>query len=99
MLNLMLDESTILGYGKIEIKKIDLDKGEAIVHVKKSAFGETYKRLYGSSDEPVCNFLAGLVGGVGKELSGKDVVAEETKCIAKGDRYCEFVIEPKEKTD
>ena len=37
-------------------------------------------------------FIRGLIAGIIEESLGKSVEVRETKCIAKGDPYCEFVV-------
>jgi predicted hydrocarbon binding protein len=47
---------------------------------------------YGSSDKPVCFFIAGYIGGFLSEMLGADVDANEVSCKAKGDKHCLFKI-------
>ena len=42
---------------------------------------------------PRSHFMRGLLAGVVKAMTGVEVMARETRCIAKGDPYCEFVVE------
>ena len=42
--------------------------------------------------KPFSHWLRGLLAGFGTRFFGKKVSVIETKCIAKGDPYCEFVI-------
>jgi predicted hydrocarbon binding protein len=42
---------------------------------------------------PICNFEAGLVGGIVKVFVGRDVRAVETRCNAVGDRTCGIDVE------
>ncbi|HIH98147.1 MAG TPA: hypothetical protein HA346_03970 [Thermoplasmata archaeon] len=44
------------------------------------------------SIEPVCHYMAGLMAGIYAAYIGKPCESKETKCVAKGDEYCEFVI-------
>jgi len=37
-------------------------------------------------------FIRGLIAGIIGELLGKNVEVKETKCIARGDPYCEFIV-------
>ncbi len=43
--------------------------------------------------KPSCHFERGVMTGIIKGYLGKDVVVRETKCIAVGDPYCEFITE------
>lgn len=43
-------------------------------------------------NKPNSQFFRGYISGVASILFEKEMVAEEAKCIAKGDDYCEFII-------
>ena len=43
----------------------------------------------GTRDRPVSHLIRGA-------LAGREFRVREVKCIAKGDEYCEFIIEPVE---
>ncbi|MCS7365815.1 MAG: 4-vinyl reductase, partial [archaeon GB-1867-035] len=43
-------------------------------------------------NKPNSQFFRGYLSGVASILWEKEMVAEEVKCIAKGDDYCEFII-------
>lgn len=47
--------------------------------------------------KPNSQFFRGFISGVASTLLEKDMIAEEVKCIAKGDEYCEFIIKEREK--
>lgn len=40
-----------------------------------------------------CSLLEGWVGGAYTVVSGKNATVRQTKCITRGDEYCEFVFE------
>jgi len=40
-----------------------------------------------------CSLLEGWVGGAFAIISGKNATVKQTKCITRGDEYCEFVFE------
>ena len=48
----------------------------------------------GKRDRPMSHLVRGGLAGVFKEAYGRDFRVREVKCIAKGDEYCEFIIEP-----
>ena len=50
----------------------------------------------GKRDRPTSHLIRGALAGVFKEAYGREFKVREVKCIAKGDEYCEFVIEPVE---
>jgi uncharacterized protein len=43
---------------------------------------------------PACAFDSGLLEGVFSNYYGQEVEAEETKCYAQGDDFCQFIIKP-----
>ena len=47
----------------------------------------------GKRDRPMSHLIRGGLAGVFKEAYGRDFRVREVKCIAKGDEYCEFVVE------
>ena len=65
------------------------------MHLTKSRFAE----VYGPSKEPIDDIVRGFIAGGASLLFSKDVEAVETKCISKGDRFCEIVVQSKEKFD
>lgn len=85
-----------LGLGILELVKEDPSKPLIILRVRFSPVAQTYLE-HEKSKDTVCAELAGSVaGGAGFVYPGIEAV--ETKCMAKGDRYCEFVLElPKRK--
>ena len=44
--------------------------------------------------KPACAFDSGLLEGIFSNYYGKKVEAEETKCYAQGDNFCQFVVKP-----
>jgi len=50
----------------------------------------------GKKDRPASHLIRGALVGVFKEAYGRKFKVREVKCVAKGDEYCEFIIEPME---
>ncbi|RLB47702.1 MAG: 4-vinyl reductase [Deltaproteobacteria bacterium] len=73
-----------LGIGFVVIDKVDLDAGEINMHLDEcvSCAGIT------GMSAPICNFEAGMVGGLIKTFVGRSVKAVETRCHAIGDKTC-----------
>lgn len=46
------------------------------------------------SPEPASHFVRGHLSGAMTALLGRPMKCEEAKCLARGDRYCEFVLTP-----
>jgi len=55
---------------------------------------EKNSTCYGTKtlQKPACYFKAGFLAGAVSTINGKKVPCVETKCYAKGDKYCEFQI-------
>ncbi|RLG49955.1 MAG: hypothetical protein DRO00_09390 [Thermoproteota archaeon] len=78
-----------IGWFKVKEINVDSDRQRGYIRIEQSFIVEEY----GPSDRPVCDFMAGYIAGVLSEAFGASFSCEETKCIAKGDPYCEFVFE------
>ncbi len=88
----------IVGYGKhsgflgnTDIVCFDTDNHHYIARIRNTFVAAYYRNNGIKAKEPVCHFIAGVVGGVVSELVGEEIVVRETKCEAMGDDYCEFV--------
>ena len=81
--------STESGWGQMRLNGGDLNKGDARIVVKGCFF--CANRAEGT--EPVCNMLAGVVGGLADEILGVTHRVVELKCLAKGDSVCEITVE------
>jgi len=84
------DASALLGWGRVEISLFDPERGRLLLTVKNSPLA----RAYGSSKKPVCHFLSGWIGGLGRTLLEREVLCEETSCAAQGQDHCEFELRP-----
>ncbi len=82
--------SRIWGFGIAKI--ITMDKNEIIVRLFNSGFAETYIEKGVKTSKPVCDAVRGYMMGWGNLFFGEECSTEETKCIAMGDEFCEFVI-------
>lgn len=76
------------GWGIIDIVRLNVEKGEAEIRVYQSFECETGK----DSETPYGHFTRGVIAGFLTSIFEKEVKAVETKCIAKGDPYCEYTI-------
>ncbi len=77
-----------LGWGAVKETEIDVKKGKAKLRIYQSFECELAK----NAKKPYSQFYRGAIAGVFTRFFGKDVNVQETKCIAMGDPYCEFVI-------
>ena len=77
-----------LGWGVIDKIKVDTKNGVAKLRIYQSFECELGK----SNGKPYSQFYRGAIAGLFTRFFGKEVKIQETKCIAKGDPYCEFTI-------
>lgn len=75
------------GWGRSEVISWRKQQSNIVLRVWNNAFAEK-----GSSKTPSCFFLKGFIEGILQELTSKCAKVEETRCISKGDEYCEFQI-------
>jgi signal transduction histidine kinase len=61
---------------------------------KNSYEAEVHLKEFGLSTEPVCHTLTGYGSGWCSEFFGTPLLEIETKCVACGDKYCEWEIRP-----
>ncbi len=77
-----------LGWGVADIVKVDKEMQVAIVRMYENFECE----LGRSSGKPYSHFYRGAIAGFFTKFFRKEAEVQETKCIAKGDPYCEFHI-------
>lgn len=83
----------VTGWGATAIKRCDVRKGELIVVLSNNPFvpprtEKEERRL----ESPLCHYFRGYWVGVASEVFESMVICTETKCMGKGDPYCEFEI-------
>ena len=83
------------GYGKLEFLELDGNKPYAKLKVTNSANAIGYEK----STKPVCHFIRGILAGAGTIIMETEMHCLETKCVAKGDEYCEFEVITKEELE
>ncbi len=91
-LNKMKSVFDIMGWGIFEYVKKEYDKNHHhfIVRLINNPISEHGKKMFGKKSK-VCNFLLGMHSAHIKIFFGIDVKFKETKCVTRGDQYCEFV--------
>lgn len=77
-----------LGWGIADKVKVDVEKGTAMLRTYLNFECE----LGENNGRPYSQFYRGAIAGIFTRFFGKDVKVTETRCIAKGDPYCEFVV-------
>lgn len=89
-----LNSMSVGGWGKIETVKVDLIKKDIAVF---RAYNSPFAKLLGITGKVSDPILAGFIGGGGSIIYNRSLECKETKCIAKGDMFCEFVVRPSKK--
>ena len=86
------------GWGDMKIEEIIPDR-KLIIRAYDSYEAEGYIEHYGKAESGKCYMLRGVAGAFMDLIYGLDYpegvftfIAEETSCIAKGDRFCEFIV-------
>ena len=79
------------GYGIFEVPLLtaltSTFTGEVVIRLKNSFFS----LCAGKTGQTECQIVAGMIGGAAPYLLGnKDFKCVETKCLSKGDSFCEF---------
>ncbi len=82
-------DAILSSYGWGRILEYEFKKDALIVRVEKLFECEVLKDKV---DKPASSFFRGLMEGFASKYFGSPVVVKETKCIAVGDPYCEFVV-------
>jgi len=75
------------GLGRIEIVDFNLEKSELQFRIWNNLFAEMYQ-----DDSTYCYCVEAYVSGVFEQLIGKPPVIRKTKCLGKGDPYCEWYL-------
>lgn len=79
------------GWGKVKI-----NKGKNLIRIQNSLISSYYAKHIGILEEPIDNMLRGMIAEIFEGTTKKEYEINETKCIAMGDKYCEFVIRERE---
>lgn len=82
----MMTMGAEIGWGSFQLLEYDLENRKLHIRVKNSAFAQAY----GDATEGVCHLISGVLSGLATVLFGRNCVASETECLAKGDRHCVF---------
>ena len=89
-------QGEMIGRGKFEWKLMDFDKG-MFISTGFSTTAVEYKRFFGMQKNPVDHYMRGAINGYVETVLGKKTFTAEKRCIAKGNKFCEFVTKPVEK--
>ena len=86
----VIDSSALMGWGRTQIIRFDMESSRFGLRIRNSPIAVAY----GSSTKPVCHFIAGWAAGVACAILGRDILCEETGCVAQGHEHCEFDLHP-----
>jgi predicted hydrocarbon binding protein len=92
-INLGIDIIELSGWGQLALEKIDYAEKTAVFRVVDS----TLARNYGISKESIDFMMCGLLAGGLSYILKEDLDCFEVKCLAKGDKFCSFLVGKKEK--
>ena len=84
----MLKQFSGWGYGHAEI----LELNKATLYTRLRVTNSANALGYEKSKKPVCHFVRGIFAGAATILMDRKMGCLETKCVAKGDPYCEFEV-------
>jgi len=90
-LEFMMSMGNQIGWGHFTLGECSLETKRLCVSVSNSPFAQAY----GRSDHGVCHLIRGVIAGMATVLFEGECKAEETSCVAKGDRECLFEVEGK----
>ena len=90
----MFELSSPLGWGTSELLKYDDKKTEGLFRTYDAPVGGSFK---GKFKYPAEHFWRAITAGTGISIFNKEIDVIETKCIAHGETYCEFIFMPAEK--
>jgi predicted hydrocarbon binding protein len=87
-----LDRGVKSGMGTFEVPMlaavISGFRGRILVRLKDSFFATSV----GTTGKCECHIVRGMIVGAARVVLHKSLTCEETKCLSKGDQYCEFVL-------
>jgi predicted hydrocarbon binding protein len=89
---LSMEHFEYMGWGKIRINKKELLKMATFDSMNVIVENCFIPKGVGKTGTRTCHLLRGIFVGALKVMRNKDYVCEETKCVAKGDSFCEFSI-------
>ncbi|HLC62316.1 MAG TPA: 4-vinyl reductase [Candidatus Nanoarchaeia archaeon] len=92
----MFELSSPLGWGKSELIKYDEVNGEGIFRTFDAPVGVSLK---GNLKFFAEHLWRGITAGTASTILKREIDVIETKCIAQGADYCEFIFMPSEKAE
>ncbi|MEM3649598.1 MAG: ATPase domain-containing protein [Candidatus Jordarchaeaceae archaeon] len=84
---------TLRGLGDFEMVEFNPDEGFLRFKVFDSLICSQLKEL----GKPAGVSIAGIIAGTVEKYTGREYDAQEVRCLAKGDEYCEYIVRPTKK--
>ncbi|MEX2750906.1 MAG: V4R domain-containing protein, partial [Candidatus Freyarchaeota archaeon] len=84
---------TLRGLGDFEMVEFNPDEGFLRFKVFDSLICSQLKEL----GKPAGVSIAGIIAGTVEKYTGIEYDAQEVRCLAKGDEYCEYIVRPTKK--
>jgi len=94
----VVGQGEMLGYGKTSIKVADFSKCYFVFETDSSIAKEQVS-VFAPAKIPLCHHIRGLLAGTTAFLTNKDMVCVEEKCIGKGDSKCVFIVKERSEFD
>ncbi|MFH1115566.1 MAG: ATP-binding protein [Pseudomonadota bacterium] len=95
-----LDTLSEAGFGDFRVSELRFDQAYARITCVDAFEGWAYLQAGKASDTPVCHFSAGAIQSFMQHTSGQnDLISTETKCVARGDDECEFIVGRREELE
>lgn len=93
MLDFSTGQSEATGLGKFQWVVVDFEK-EFFIARGKSSIGLEYRKMHGIQKRPIDHFIRGQGAAMIENILNKNVRCVETRCVAMGHPYCEFIVKP-----
>jgi len=87
----LINIAGLSGWGESKLVRLNDSSSEGVLQTKNCPVGTSLK---GKVKYPVEHIWRGLLAGGASAVYNKPIDVVETKCVALGDRYCEFVFKP-----
>jgi len=94
LIEIMFNLAMMSGWGDWSLVKLDLKEKHSVIRMVNSPISELIKKEKIKIECPVDSLARGMHAGAAKIIFQTDVDAVETRCIALGDPFCEFVLKP-----
>ena len=91
-INWLIEVGAFVGWGKHKLIEFHSERLEGGLRTYDAPIGSLYK---GKLNEPIDHLWRGLTAGCASAAFREDIDWIETKCIATGTPYCEFLFKPR----